>query len=242
EAKGIARDVHRELGCRLLVRDPVDLQSRAELTHASHRDRREGEELVLAGGLVLGRQINTSDVSLQLELGVGRLLGGLDELEAILGLQNLLVTRHGQGERPRRDAQLVSAEGQIGSCMVNLNSIVTERLPLCTVPGDLPIHHGLVVDLGKRRLIRLIVVDVVVVAVQVLVVDDRAVTGYVNHLIDVHGRAVYGLHREGNLRSTGESTAQINLQAPNALLTGTEREGQVRAVAADVDIAAEGEL
>src|SRR5690606_23967542 len=76
----------------------------------------------------------------------------------------------------------------------------------------------------------------------VLVVDDRAVTGYVNHLIDVHGRAVYGLHREGNLRSTGESTAQINLQAPNALLTGTEREGQVRAVAADVDIAAEGEL
>src|SRR5690606_1611379 len=137
------------------------------------------------------------------------------------------------------DAQLVSAEGQIGSCMVNLDCRrgfrITVRLPLCIVPGDLPIHRGLVVDLVKRR--------IVVVAVQVLVVpDDRAFTGfYVNHLIDVHGRAVFG-HREGNLRSTGESTAQINLQAPNAFLTGTEREGQVRAVATHVDVAAEGKL
>src|SRR5690606_1468103 len=113
--------------------------------------------------------------------------------------------------------QLVSAEGQIGSCMVNLDCRVPVRLPLCTVPGDFPIHRGLVVDLGKRR-------RIVVVAVQVLVVVDRAVTVYVNLLIDVHGRAAYG-HREGNLRSTGESTAQVDLQAPNAFLTGTEREG-----------------
>src|SRR5690606_1630612 len=43
-------------------------------------------------------------------------------------------------------------------------------------------------------------------------------------------------------RAVRKRTPQINLQAPNAFLTGTEREGQVRAVAADVDVAAEGEL
>src|SRR5690606_35592251 len=74
KAQSVAGNVDRELGSGLVLLDPVDLQSRAELTLASHRDRREGEELVLAGGLVLGRQTNTSDVSLQLELGVGRLL------------------------------------------------------------------------------------------------------------------------------------------------------------------------
>src|SRR5690606_41142944 len=37
-------------------------------------------------------------------------------------------------------------------------------------------------------------------------------------------------------------SSDLNLQAPNAFLTGTEREGQIRAVATHVDVAAEGKL
>src|SRR5690606_15286466 len=77
-----------------------------------------------------------------------------------------------------------------------------------------------------------------VVASRVLVVDLTADPNYVAH---ERYRFAFILQQLGRILGH-ESAAQVDLQAPNALLTGTEREGQVRAVATDVDVAAEGKL
>src|SRR5690606_11818343 len=96
-------------------------------------------------------------------------------------------------------------------------------------------------DLGAIRLL-------IVVASRVLVVGLSADRNFVAHERYRHERfklafpiLMLQLQQLGRILGH-ESAAQVDLQAPNALLTGTEREGQVRAVATDVDVAAESEL
>src|SRR5690606_29350252 len=111
-------------------------------------------------------------------------------------------------------------------------------IPTVTIQGDiaLGLSFAFIIELLAELLVIVGGNNLVPVAVDILEVGGSLGLSLLSH------ESLDNIVVISDSRALRKRTPQINLQAPNAFLTGTEREGQIRAVAADVDIAAEGEL
>src|SRR5690606_35218011 len=151
-----------------------------------------------------------------------------------LGLEHLLVAGHNEGEGPRSNGQLVSTEldtvgrNLIGTgARLHLLRLRRVGIPTVTIEGD--------IALGPSFAFIIELIDIAVVVLLVPVAVDILVVGAFRALSVLSHESADLFVVISDSRAVRKRTPQINLQAPNAFLTGTEREGQVRAVAADVD-------